>query len=826
MRKSINQEVLEEMGISSFVDIDLYSLNEETLKALDIWVDQYNHLLPPGDGISSSMLLSLLLLEEMIDVSVPSMIEDMDDERRSNFEQVITSIEQDKDQFSDFTAQEVTSSIILSSFVTKNNQLDRIKQLSITSQFEENELDQYTNNLEEIMGEDNLKQINQVLDEHPDSLEEQLQSLVENLRLTDTFGTIILKTIDLIKEQTKFRGGGPGEVQFPSYDEFYPEAYTQDKDWMPKVVLLAKHIKVWMHQLSRKYNTTIRTLDKIPDEELQEIVDRGFTGLWLIGIWERSQASKIIKERMGNSDAAASAYSLWDYVIADDLGGHQAYYSLSERAGKIGLRLASDMVPNHTGILSKWVIEHPDWFIQTSDPPFPSYQFMSEDLSDHPHVNIYLEDHYYSHSDAAVVFKRVDTENNNVRYIYHGNDGTSIPWNDTAQLDFLKEEVRHHVINTILHVAKLFPIIRLDAAMVLTKKHFHRLWYPAPGTGGDIPSRSRYGLSHEQFDKLFPIEFWREVVDRIEQEAPDTLLVAEAFWMLEGYFVRTLGVHRVYNSAFMHMLRDQKNEEYRGLIKSTLTYDPRILQRYVNFMSNPDEDTAIEQFGNSDKYFGVTVMMVTLPGMPMFGHGQIEGYHEKYGMEFTRDYWQESVDDNLVELHQDLIFPLIRKRYLFAQVKYFRLYDVYHPDGWVIEDIYSHSNKVNDEFTLVFYNNSIDTHSGWIKQSLPFNAQILDINQSDHFQSSLYQELHSLPNSDTAEYCLFKNYYGDQYYFQSLSDIENRGLFIELKGYQFKIFSDFLLLSSDDVSDEFIQSNQGGIKGSELPKSIQSILDR
>ena len=55
-----------------------------------------------------------------------------------------------------------------------------------------------------------------------------------------------------------------------------------------------------------------------------------------------------------------------------------------------------------------------------------------------------------------------------------------------------------------------------------------------------------------------PAEFWREVVDRVAAEVPDTLLLAEAFWLLEGYFVRTLGMHRVYNSAFMHMLRDEK----------------------------------------------------------------------------------------------------------------------------------------------------------------------------------------------------------------------------------------------------------------------------
>jgi DNA-binding transcriptional ArsR family regulator len=42
----------------------------------------------------------------------------------------------------------------------------------------------------------------------------------------------------------------------------------------------------------------------------------------------------------------------------------------------------------------------------------------------------------------------------------HGNDGTSMPWNDTAQLDYLKAEVREAVIQTILHVARNFPVSR------------------------------------------------------------------------------------------------------------------------------------------------------------------------------------------------------------------------------------------------------------------------------------------------------------------------------------------------------------------------------
>ena len=32
-----------------------------------------------------------------------------------------------------------------------------------------------------------------------------------------------------------------------------------------------------------------------------------------------------------------------------------------------------------------------------------------------------------------------------------------------------------------------------------------------------------------EFEAAFPVEFWREVVDRVAAEAPDTLLLAEAF---------------------------------------------------------------------------------------------------------------------------------------------------------------------------------------------------------------------------------------------------------------------------------------------------------
>ena len=81
-------------------------------------------------------------------------------------------------------------------------------------------------------------------------------------------------------------------------------------------------------------------------------------------------------------------------------------------------------------------------------------------------------------------------------------------------------------------------------------------------------------------------------------------------------------MHRVYNSAFMNMLKREDNRGYRETMRNTLAFSPEVLKRFVNFMNNPDEETAVAQFGKGDKYLGNVILMVTLPGLPMFGHGQ------------------------------------------------------------------------------------------------------------------------------------------------------------------------------------------------------------
>ncbi len=649
---------------------------------------------------------------------------------------------------------------------------------------------------------------------YPTSLAGQLRYVREHWRgllgaELDVLLDRLLVTLDVIAEEERglhlrfggggdggAGGGGRGEAPDLSGLDVEPERFSSDSAWMPRLVLIAKSTHVWLDQLSRRYERDIHTLDAIPDEELDRLARWGITGLWLIGLWERSRASRRIKAWRGNPDAAASAYSLDDYRIADDLGGEAAWADLRGRAWARGVRLASDMVPNHMGIDSRWVIEHPEWFLSLPEPPYPGYTFNGENLAEDERVEIRLEDHYWDNSDAAVVFERKDRWSGDRRYVYHGNDGTSFPWNDTAQLDFSQAAVREQVIRTIVDVARRFPVIRFDAAMVLAKKHVRRLWFPGPGEGGGaIPSRAEFGtMSQADFDAAMPTEFWRDVVDRVAVEAPDTLLLAEAFWLLEGYFVRTLGMHRVYNSAFMHMLRDEDNAGYRKVLKETLEFDPEILKRYVNFMNNPDEKSAAEQFGKGDKYVGVATLLATLPGLPMFGHGQFEGFAEKYGMEFRRASMDEQPDRWLIERHEREIVPLLHRRGDFAEAHNFLLYDVTADGGGVDEHVFAYSNGSGPSRSLVVYHNRYAETSGWIRDSVAFALKAADGSKST-VRRTLAEGLGLADGPANGRWLAMREQRSGLEYLRSVGEIRERGVHVSLQAYETRVFWELRELS-------------------------------
>jgi pyruvate/2-oxoglutarate dehydrogenase complex dihydrolipoamide acyltransferase (E2) component len=268
----------------------------------------------------------------------------------------------------------------------------------------------------------------------------------------------------------------------------------------------------------------------------------------------------------------------------------------------------------------------------------------------------------------------------------------------------------------------------------------------------------------------------------VAAEVPGTLLLAEAFWMMEGYFVRTLGMHRVYNSAFMNLLRDEDNQHYRGLLKQTMEFDPGIMKRYVNFMSNPDERTAIDQFGTGDKCFGIATMMATLPGLPMFGHGQVEGFTEKYGMEYQRPRYDETPNQWLVDRHNREIAPLLHSRWLFAESDNFLLYDFWKEDGTVDENVYAYSNERGGQRALVLYHNRFGETRGTIHHSTGF----IDKSNGGLRQRTVQDALHLPGDHDVI--LAFRDVSNGLEYLRRASDVQQRGFAFYLQAYKYHVF--------------------------------------
>jgi hypothetical protein len=290
--------------------------------------------------------------------------------------------------------------------------------------------------------------------------------------------------------------------------------------------------------------------------------------------------------------------------------------------------------------------------------------------------------------------------------------------------------------------------------------------------------------------------------------------------MMEGYFVRTLGMHRVYNSAFMNMLKNEENDKYRATIKNTMEFDPEILKRFVNFMNNPDEETAVAQFGKGDKYFGICTLLVTMPGLPMFGHGQIEGFEEKYGMEYRRSYRDEQPDGYLVDRHEREIFPLMKRRYLFSGSAMFRIYDLYCEGGSVNENVFAYSNRVwaggKEEKALIFYNNSYYETSGWIKASdpaIPFE----DGTRRDSLSEAL--AIHG----ENQYFTLLREQKSNLWFIRSSKAISENGFFVGLKGYETQVYLD-IYEAEDDVNGRWARLNND-LNGGGTPDPLAAIKD-
>ncbi len=215
------------------------------------------------------------------------------------------------------------------------------------------------------------------------------------------------------------------------------------------------------------------------------------------------------------------------------------------------------------------------------------------------------------------------------------------------------------------------------------------------------------------------------------------------------------------------------------------------MKRYVNFMSNPDERTAIDQFGTGDKYFGVATMMATLPGLPMFGHGQVEAFTEKYGMEYYKPRYNETANEGLVARHQREIAPLLRERKIFAESGNFLLYDLWKENGEVDENVYAYSNRLGDRRAIVVFHN----HYGETRGTIHLSAAFADKTTGTLRQVPLHDAIGLL--ADDSAFIAYRERVSGLEHLHRAKDLRAKGLSLSLHAYQYRVLLDWRKLHAD-----------------------------
>ncbi len=337
----------------------------------------------------------------------------------------------------------------------------------------------------------------------------------------------------------------------------------------------------WLFELSQRQGSEVR-LGRVAPSEWDALKELGFDLVWLMGVWRKSPAGRLMAQQDKTLHSSFSA-SLPDWTPEDVIGSPYSIHSYEpdhrvgtwsdlDRARRQlearGMGLVLDFVPNHTGTDHPWVSRHPGYYIQ------------SEPLPTRP-----------SH------FLTVERRGRKL-HLARGRDPNFEPWQDTAQLNLFNSRTRAALLKTLRKISGYCDGLRCDMAMLVLNDIFARTWRKQLD-GFDVPER----------------EFWAEALESF----PDLIWIAEAYWDTE-WTLQQLGFDYVYDKRLYDRARFSSAPD----IRLHLEAEPDYQRRLARFIENHDEPRSAAEFERG-RLFAAATLIGTLPGMKLYHHGQLQG---------------------------------------------------------------------------------------------------------------------------------------------------------------------------------------------------------
>lgn len=369
----------------------------------------------------------------------------------------------------------------------------------------------------------------------------------------------------------------------------------------------------WLYRCSQTAGRQVY-LDQIPDRDLDQLRDRGFDWVWLLGVWQTCSAAAAASRKMADEqhyreslpdlsdeDITGSRFAVCSYDVHTDFGGPEALRALREHLRTRGIRLMLDFVPNHTGTDHPWVIDHPDYYVSGS----------ASDLAQKP-------------SDYFKAETRLGQ-----RILAHGRDPYFPGWIDTAQLNYGNPDVQSLMKKGLQRVATLCDGVRCDMAMLLVPDVF----------------RSTWGIDMQPF--------WADAIAAARQINSEFVLMAEVYWNRERQ-LQEVGFDYTYDKTLYDDLLRGKADAVHGHLTADLTYQ----NKSARFLENHDEKRVAAVLPHA-MHEAAAVAAYFVPGLRFFHDGQLEGCRIKPNIHLRR-HAVEQVDADIAQFYSRLLDCLKR----------------------------------------------------------------------------------------------------------------------------------------------------------------------
>ncbi|KAI9092131.1 glycoside hydrolase superfamily [Phlyctochytrium arcticum] len=410
----------------------------------------------------------------------------------------------------------------------------------------------------------------------------------------------------------------------------------------------------WIYDLQQKRGSNIRTLNDIPDSELQYFQDRKIDVLWLQGVWtlgtwalenvdrvEKSRVDNYNKHLPGYSqdDVIGSPYAVKEYKVSPELGGDEALAKLRQRLADRGIKLMLDFVPNHVAVDCTWCSQDDkkDFFIQRPQ--------------NNPPANIDFDGQGRA----------------------HGRDLYSGAWVDTLQLNYWNPKVHQAMKNEIIKVAGQCDMLRNDMGMLLLNDVIERTWGPVLRANGYTPPAT---------------DFWTDVLPAIRSAHPNFFMTAEVYdWQdfkpaldtrLQG-----LGFNSTYDKSVYDLLA-AKNPHLDNIRNYLRSKGQEGLRHGTHFVENHDEERAVVEF--EEKHKSAAVASLTLPGPRLMWYGELEGKRKRLLVQLRRST-PEPVNEDLANFYRSLLNTIALP--------------IFHEGQWELADV--RGTEANTAWRLISY---------------------------------------------------------------------------------------------------------------------------